>query len=275
MIDELVELEESMTAIAIAFDSANDEFVIAADGRCAVYLNNSVHVVSDTVQKIFPCSGTQINTAYALTGISAIGPFQLIPEIKNQLETLSPRSLRAVADGFGYADKVFGNIVRVLDKAKSDGRIPGIPQCDLISNEAGTKKFTLFLFGYFRGRRFFSQGEFHYDDAPGRFRSISYHQNFIYTQVSYSGPVTIGRMIYHPDVPIDPRIAHFKVDPREHPNVITRVMNFMNAAMHPSAAEIDPVCRIVGGHIHVAKVTMKRFEWVIPPTLEAHSPASS
>jgi hypothetical protein len=259
--------EEAMTAIAIAFDAENDEFVIAADGRCAVTAHNSFQVVSDTVQKFFPFESGQINVAFALTGLSAIGEFKFIPEIKNQLESLSPRSLRSVMDGFGYADKVFGNIVKVLEKAKSDGRIPGVPPCNTIPIEMGTKKFTLFIFGYFRGRKFFSQGEFHYDDVPGRFRSISFHKEFVYTQVSYSGPVIIGRMIYYPDAPIDPRIAHFKVDPSVHPTVFTRVMNFMNASLHPCAAEIDPICNIVGGHVHAAKVTKNGFEWLISPIL--------
>jgi len=260
-----------MTAIAIAFDSRNHEFVIAADGRCAVSTNNSVQVVSDTAQKIFPFESAQINIAYALTGIAAIGPFQLIPEVKNQLETLSNRTLRSIRNGYEYADKVFSNVARVLEKAKGDGRIPGIPQCDLIPIEAGGKKFTLFLFGYFHNSEFFSQGEFHYDDPPGRFRVIAYHQHSVETRVSYSGPVIIGRMIFHPEVPIDPRIAKFKVDPIKTPDVIVRVMNFMNACLHPCAAEIDPICRIVGGRIHAAKVTTKGFSWLIPPSNSAQN----
>jgi len=42
-------------------------------------------------------------------------------------------------------------------------------------------------------------------------------------------------------------------------------MGYIEACCDPIALEIDPLCKSIGGHIHVAEVTPQRFRWRIPP----------
>ena len=147
-----------MTAVAITFDQENNEFVIAADGRCATYTGGSVQIASETAQKIFPYKSNGINIAYSLTGISAIGSFELIPEFEKMTKALPKHSLRSIVDGNGYAEKLFSNMGRVLAKAKEDGRIPVVPPCSLIPSSEGSKRFQILMVGYFHGERFFQSG---------------------------------------------------------------------------------------------------------------------
>jgi hypothetical protein len=254
-----------MTAIAIAYDSQKDEFAIAADGRCAVYTVADIQVVSDTEQKIFAIESSQVKMAYSLTGISAFGSFQLVPEIRSQLEMLSDSPLRAISIGYQFAYKAFTNIGKELDKAIRDGRLPGVPPCALIPPDEGTKKFSLFLFGYFRGERFSSQGDFHYDEASHRFSVRPYHIKLVQNQVWHTGSRVIGRMLFDSKAEADPRIAQFRNDPNRVHDALIPVRNFVEACSLLTASEIDPLCRITGGHLHSATVTRNGFKWDIPP----------
>ena len=40
---------------------------------------------------------------------------------------------------------------------------------------------------------------------------------------------------------------------------------FIEICSHPEAVIEDPICKIIGGHTHVAEVTPDGFKWRIPP----------
>jgi hypothetical protein len=47
---------------------------------------------------------------------------------------------------------------------------------------------------------------------------------------------------------------------------IAHAKGYIEACCDPLAAEIDPLCGGIGGHIHVATVTRESgFQWFIPP----------
>ena len=249
-----------MTAIAVAFDHSEKSFVIASDGRCATS-TMPVQIKTDTQQKIHFEQTQYVAIVYAMTGLAAIGSFETMTAVHGQIQMLSKRKFN---DGYEYADKLCFNLTKVFEKALEDGRIPMIPMAGDLPPEETGRLFRLLLFGHFRKKPFLKIASFYYNENVPHFRLRAQDEALSQNGIFPFGSDEIARMIFG-DGAIDPRIAHFKYD-RNHPDAQTATTNFVKACSHPAALEIDPWCRIVGGHIHAAELTKNGFAWLIPPT---------
>jgi hypothetical protein len=48
-------------------------------------------------------------------------------------------------------------------------------------------------------------------------------------------------------------------------DAIERSTAYINACSDAALAKIDPMCRYIGGQIHIAAITSKGFRWIIAP----------
>jgi hypothetical protein len=48
---------------------------------------------------------------------------------------------------------------------------------------------------------------------------------------------------------------------------LSHARGYIEACSDPLAAEIDPLCKGIGGHIHAAAVTPSGFQWLIEPKI--------
>ena len=60
---------------------------------------------------------------------------------------------------------------------------------------------------------------------------------------------------YNKDVPLNGPLS----------NAAEAVRLVVEAHCDPVAAELDPLCKGIGGHVHVAELTPEGFKWIIAP----------
>jgi hypothetical protein len=249
-----------MTAIAVSFDPLENRFEIAADGRCATSIQ-PIQVKTDTEQKIFNTQNLSrsVNVAYAMTGFARIGSFEMIAEVQKQIETLSKRQF---SDGYEFCEKACFNMTKVLEKALRDGNIPAIPVSTELPPEEAGRICRIFLLGFFQDNPFFRIASFHYDDGTHCFRVGWRDLKLLQHCIFPFGSDRIEGMLFG-TVTIDPRLAHYAQS--KAPDTLTAITNYIRACSHPAAVELDPWCRMIGGHIHAAELSKNAFRWLIPP----------
>lgn len=249
-----------MTAIAVAYDSTDESFVISADGRCATN-TPPYQVKTDNQQKIFHERTAFVSVVHSLIGLAVIGSFEMTGAIHRQIQMLSKRKFN---DGYEYATSLCSNLTRMLERAIVDGRLPDIPASpDLPLQETG-RVFRLILFGYCQGVPFFTVRGFYYKQPTHTFEVRAENRALSQDAIFPIGCDPIARQVFG-DGEIDPRISQFKHNPNLEPDALKATTNFVKACSHPAAVEIDPWCRSIGGYTHAAKLTQGRFEWLIPP----------
>jgi hypothetical protein len=248
-----------MTAIAIAFDPKERRFVIAADGRSATTAP-SLEVKTDSAQKIFPARSASANLAYSMTGVVQIGSFDIITNLHQQIAVLMKRKF---TDGYAFTGKLCFNMTKVMLKALEDGRIPAIPTSQELPPEEKGRAITFLVFGFFGGKAFWVTSSLYFNNEMRRFDVR--HQNHEVSQylLICTGSEAIRSMIFG-NTALDPRLAEYKTN-NNCACALTLTTNYIKACSHPAAAEIDPYCRIIGGHIHAAEVTNSAFRWLISP----------
>jgi hypothetical protein len=260
---------DAMTAIAVAYDYSAKKFVVAADGRCST-ASTPMTIKTDKQQKIFFAESRQMSIIYAMTGFSSMSDhdsgvtlFDTVTEAGRQLNSLGKRPF---SDGYELSRKFCSLMAKAFENA-----VKGIPQVpvtpDLPPEEAG-RIFRFFLLGFFRGLPFWRIASFYYDPAVSRVRTRMQDFELSHNNFAGTGSDKIRQMLYT-NVPIDPRIARYRIDENTHADALERVIRYVKACSDSSAAEIDPWCQIVGGHLHAAEVTTSGFMWVIPPLTDS------
>jgi hypothetical protein len=252
---------DTLTAIAAAFEPSERRFVIAADGLCASD-TIPMQIRSEEDQKIFFSQTRFASLVYAMAGLANAGNFELISAVHRQTEILSKRKF---SNGYEYASQLCLSLIKVLQKAKDDGRIARVPlRQDLPPEEKG-RLFTLYLLGFFEGNPFFRISRFYYDEMSGKFLSprdqIPTLQDF---PVFYIGSTNIQKGVMG-EVPIDPRLAKYSLSETEKRDPRKTTINLVEACCDPVAVEVDPACRMIGGHIHAGELTRDEFTWIEGP----------
>jgi hypothetical protein len=249
-----------MTAIAVSFDSAQRRFVIATDGRVASQ-TLPMHVLTDSQQKIFFLENKLFTVAYSMTGLSRSSSFDMLAEIRGQMETLAARRF---ADGYAFVHKLGFNMTKVLERAVKENRITNLLDCDDLAPEEKGRMLRILPLGFYGGMPFWAIASLYYDRANHRF-SVRY-QDFELDQFRTAplGSDKIAAMIYEGG-PVDPRLQRYRDAADIAPDALARTAVFVQACSDPVAVEIDPWCRTIGGHLHAAELTETGFRWLIPP----------
>jgi hypothetical protein len=252
---------DNMTAIAAAYDPSNMRFVIAADGRCAAP-TLPLRVKTDEDQKVFDAHTRFARIMFAMSGAANIGSFELTGPVHRQIEMLSKRKF---SNGYEFASTLCRNLIKVLHNALEDGRITDIrPREDLPPEEKG-RLFTIYLVGFFQGVPFFRVSTFYFDESSRRFTLPRDQnpslQNF---HIIYTGSNKIQLMVTGKES-IDPRLAHYLIEPNKKPDVRTATLSLVRACCDPNAKEIDADYWRYGGRIHAGELTPGGFTWIEPP----------
>jgi hypothetical protein len=231
-----------MTAIAVAYVTAG--FAVSAEGRQQwahqPTRERSVRADErDDVQKIFEVAGERAVLAYTVSGdiASRDRSFDLTAEVGSQVALLRGGVFWS---GHRFVEALSGNLEKVIETAKGERRIEDYPTSEVL------------LLGYVRRRPCFFSIQFHRVGA-GMLRRVVTHE----LQPGCClliGSELIGRLILSGDA----RFMRFcrPLDAKSSlQNCVAFARGYVEACCCPLARELDPECRKIGGHIHVATLT--------------------
>ena len=253
-----------MTAIAMVY--VVPAFVIAADGRRRWADQRSIDESMksqevDNQQKIFSARFKGRDIAYALTGLAFNHDrtFDLFEETRKTATTLENAKL---ANLYEYVGAFGDSIANAYAAARQDGRFGQFGINSFYSDPQQQNVLaTIFMAGYFR------------KNDPSLGMLIISHQDQVVLapkpifQTPPRNPIlsgsAIAELMYGKR---DPRFAKYfrpisRTGTLEEAEEYAR--NYIEACSDPTAAEIDPECNGIGGHIHMATLTKQDgFNWI-------------
>jgi hypothetical protein len=245
-------------------------FVLAADGRNHGVVDGAV--LDDSVQKIFQIKTPTGFFAYSIAGMIEIVSddgceiaVNLAEEVRKSAESLTTQRTKNLV---GYAVRLCRPICRVLEGARKSGRFTNYPSIDSqVSVERGKTILRVYIDGFRDGfpssvaiRLFHENGSLSEPEITTETNYLGLHRTL--------GRPEVGRLLWQTD---DPRFAAYRGRQMYSEdvtllNAIDRSRSFILAHSDPEAIAIDPNCRTVGGHIHIATITPSEgFRWVIAP----------
>jgi hypothetical protein len=256
-----------MTAIALVYTKAG--FVVAADGlsrwgddatRDALARQNE----SDHEQKVFKAAFGSMDIAWAVTG-SAFNKdrsFSLIIEAGNALQATNAGSPRSFGD---WLDLFAFRLRDSVSDARKSGSIAPFTENQNVP-ALSDERFTfarILMAGYFCNGR------------PSIAITRLSHEGGILTDPQTSISTPPRGDLFSGSSEISERYFRQRIDDRfkkyYRPSGSTleaglaHAKGYIQACSDPLAAELDPICRGIGGHIHAAAVTPSGFQWLIPP----------
>ncbi len=251
-----------MTALAMVYTSSG--FVVAADGRLrwgeeATLDQSTRQMETDHAQKIFGVYQKHHSVAYILTGLvlNKDGSFDLVKESARQVALLSGRKFQ---NCYSYISTLSDNLNVYIDKrgrSECHAGGPGPPG-------AKSTLATIFLAGYFNLCPFGVSVKFHHVNQslqPPALTPLGLRPGESLTR----GSQIVATRMYADQ---DPRFLEY-VGPLSFDMSLKEgekfACGYIEACKTPEAYELDPFCRHIGGHVHVAEVTPQGFRWRIPP----------
>jgi len=256
-----------MTALAAVFVPSG--FVVAADGRCrSDDATSGKEHETDHAQKIFAIENDGRTLAYSLIGFAGTndGKFKMMDEIRKVAETLANRRFD---DCVLYVHKFCHNLQRVISKAQRDGRISEFPTNEHLPPDRRNSIFRLLIVGYFKREPWKFEVRFFRNDQNKVRPAIDSCGPLVSVDSAITGSEIIANALY---VGRDPRFARYN------PSADTATLDwaaayargYIDACSDPTALTLDPLCNNIGGHVHIAEITLSDgFKWRIPPLLSA------
>ena len=249
-----------MTAIAFCYTKSG--FVIAADGlsRTLDSSTDTYQPNGDKHQKIFPLLGSGRILAYAMMGdavASDDNSFDLKAEIERQQKRLATRQFLNLRDYLGAISIKVEKAYERATKTCLDYK----PQPDA-RDEYDRLLARLIAVGYVAAKPACVQAEFFFEDkgrVERRVSAVPLRPGI----PALAAPRDVSAIIDN-----DPRFAEYRLPfgpemPIEHAGAL--IKRRIEACASPLAAEIEPLCAGIGGHIHIAAVTLSGFKWLVPP----------
>jgi hypothetical protein len=250
-----------MTSISIVYTSLG--FVIAADGRCtcADPASNQSRA-TDQAQKIFPIKDKAL--AYASSGFAFTddGRFDLVQETSSASLSLSDLNFSSFDR---YFDEFCHIVRRAFRAAVTDGRIDKFPSNEHLPLKDRNRICRVYFAGYFNKEPIWTISSFFHDEA----NRITFRPEWIGLMPGRA--LYMGSDIIHKRMFIEPdqRFAQYAKRLMQDSSIddaVESARGFIEACSSPLAAELDPICKSIGGHIHIAEVTSSHgFQWRIPP----------
>lgn len=252
---------------AIVRICTNEGMVIAADGR---ELRGYSEVTSEETQKIFPIPNAPV--AYAVfgsTGMSIGGDNpNRINFIEEAQKAQSLVSLDKCHDLFQYVERFSQPIQERLSLWRI-GSTTLFPPGAEEPGQPGNTILHLFFFGYHRGvvetidLRFYHR--YHILSKP----LITPIDVEIGYPVWVRGSKIVAAILFDSD---DEKLSKYRVPFPKNPAELTAdiaakiASGYIEACCSDFGRELDPIStKGIGGHIHIAKITPKAFEWIVPP----------
>jgi hypothetical protein len=245
-----------MTAIYACYTPYG--FAVAADGRGtwdnAATANESTRKEeSDCEQKIFTGQFKGSSFAYAVTGLMFTQGKTFDLRIESA-KAISLVSSTRPANIYEYISRFSKAVAKSFDDAKRDGRIDLYLEHGDVEEQRTIARIC--FAGYFR------------KNGPGSLIALRFvhdNQHIAETEINYDTnpqhPWVIGSSeIYNL---VSDKFADCKTSLK---NAIAASKGYIDACSGAFAEEVDPACKYIGGHTHVATVTKEDgFQWTIPP----------
>jgi hypothetical protein len=256
-----------MTAISWMYIQSG--FAFAADGRSrwndgATATDAIRQQENDLEQKIFPAEYQTQRIVYAVTGAVYNGDktFNLITEVDKTAKLLAAEQFFDFGE---YIDAFALQIKNAIGQAKTDGRIPSYDPAPFMDDPI--EKLTIariLVAAYFRNQPGVAIVRFFHN-----FQVITHPETHIETPPKNNfniGSRVIFRELFQEkkDSRFDKYRKNVALNGSLH-NATEAVRLIIEAQCDPVAAGLDPLCKGIGGHIHVAKLTRNGFHWIIPP----------
>jgi hypothetical protein len=256
-----------MTAIALVYTKSG--FVVAADGLTWYWDDAAMarRIVGNQEQKIFKAAFGGLDIAWAITGslFDRDGGFSLINETAKSMDVANAAS----PNEFGTWIAVLASRLRnSISGALKNGTLAPLREDKTLPEDA-EERFTfarIFISGYF------SNG----GPAIASVRFVHDHGFLTDPQIItvappddvFSGSREISNRYHghHPDKRFE---KYFRAPGRALSDGLAYAKGYIEACCDPLAAEVDPLCRGIGGHIHAAAVTPSGFKWLIEPRPKA------
>lgn len=263
--------ESAMTALGV--HGTEHGLIMGADGRKRVddasRGKNPELASHDSVeaQKIFPIVGPDMVLAYAIAGnvIGDTPPFDSLKECATLAE-------RAKTQNYQDAKRLVNRFCKGLtDAINRVGHFPQINQ-----NQDGSWKVVDLLFaGYFRSIPFVIYAEINHSGKLAEFYSHSMSPQGLL----YGSGVVRQKMYDDFGNPVrNSPFAEFIQDPQQIGSLNESekyVRGYIEACSTELALSMDEAhCKKIGGHIHIAEITLDGFRWRIPPIQTEQKPAA-
>jgi len=254
-----------MSAIAAVYTSRLG-FVIGADGRARWNDPDAVdqdkkQLESEQEQKIFEATSKNAIMAYAITGAAynEDKSFSVIAESEKIATSLSALEL---VNHLEYVQR-FSQLVSASISATHQKDLFDYSPAKICAPGHENSIVRLVFCGYFR------KVPFAYDVEIVNEHGILSCQPVQY-DIRLMGPVVLGseviaKLMYNEeDIRFRRYIVRISQDSSAR-DAVACVKGYLEACSTPLARTLDPFCEIIGGHIHVAKITPGGFDWIIPP----------
>src|ERR1700685_59507 len=261
--------DSRMTAFATVYTT--DGFVIAADGRSRAQDPDPTKITADMKErhdredrrKIFCIAEPDKTLAYAFMGTVANDEktFDLYEETNRQSKLLSSRQFDTCYD---YAYKLAFGLKRAFNDARKDGRLDAWYGNEDLDEEDNLIA-RMMLVGYFHGKPSWIVAEFRSFDNRAKLQ-VQPIPEFTPGGYMTAGGKLMPKLLFQDK---DSRFAEY-ITPTGPDTTMERGAHFARAFIEacstPLAAELDPICKSIGGHIHIAAVTLTDgFKWIVPP----------
>lgn len=244
--------------------------ILAADGKAEWVAETpeeekSLPEAKTNLQKIFLGSFKNRDFAYGFMGLTSNKDrtFDVRIEAKSILSELAPRC----SSGYEYIDGFARVMKSRFDKAKQDGRIKKYVSNPHLPHDSPELSIItrVFFAGYFRKHQpSFAFVTFNHTDPQLvtheiEFRTPPYPDCLV-------GSAIVASMIFSDQdnwvkgyaKPVPPNGCFDEL--------VALARGYIEACADPRGAEIDTLCKGIGGDIHIANITSaKGFVWVEPP----------
>jgi hypothetical protein len=228
-----------MTAIASAFTS--EGFVIGADGR---QLDRDNKIFSESSQKIFNFKSRQIDVAYAWCGETRV-----INQSKEVLYDLYQITRVALISAVQVGRRLFPSFVQHSCEGIYDGIIKSPNVRQITNSDSSTEsKARMLLNGYFHGEPFMA--EFHVRETD-RIRVQAENVSMPLTSPT--------RYLFNGCARQNEKYKN--VLPTTTLEALKLVSDYIQECIDNSDAD----CSGIGGHRHIAHLTLDGFKWVDAP----------
>jgi len=259
----------AMSAMAIAYTRSG--FAIAADSRetskAGPESEPSNDETSDTSQKIFEATAFGTTIAFGLTGFTGKGAsYDLIGYAQGKAKALSSREFR---NAYEYRDAFAQLLERYILNKKRMGIIQYRENPDLEPDDR-TLIASLHIVGYCHGLPFWLNAKFDHE-VDGGVSTRPGGPDIVPGLRTAWGSNILPALVLDGD----PRFAQYR------DRLATDLRNasldaacgclraYIELCSDPLAAEIDPICRGIGGPPQIATITPEHgFDWVVRPITE-------
>ena len=230
-------------------------FTVGADGR---KVDDADEIKCDDAIKIFIASSNESTLALTVTGSVQGGKkYDLVEEIEQQSKKFPSARFDTIRN---YCHHLKVRLNKIITAAKRTGSIE-------LDDKSGESFTEIMVVGYFKGSPVFYTFSFAHE-GTGIALDVSNRTSDLFNGYVYArGSRIIPELVCSGDV----RFSQYRDDLCVQPQILDQDFSFryvkayIAACSDRAAQDVDPFCKIVGGHAHIVEINSSGYEWKIPP----------